>query len=191
MAQWIIDDSHSLIQFTVRHMMISKVRGRFDRFNGTIAADEQNPANSSVNVQIEAASINTRDAKRDGHLTSPDFLDVANYPYITFVSKRIETLDAARGRLIGDLTIRGVTREVTLDVEYNGQARSPWGTVSAGFHASTTINRKDWGLTWNVALETGGLLVGEEVEIDIEVELIRQEAQPAETVEAAAASSAG
>ncbi len=190
MAQWIIDDSHSLIQFTVRHMMISKVRGRFDRFNGTITADEQNPANSSVNVQIDAASINTRDAKRDGHLTSPDFLDVASYPYITFVSKRIETLDASRGRLIGDLTIRGVTREVTLDVEYNGQARSPWGTVSAGFHASTTINRKDWGLTWNMALETGGVLVGDEVEIDIEVELIRQEEQQ-EAVEATATSSEG
>lgn len=188
MAQWTIDDSHSLIQFTVRHMMISKVRGRFDRFSGTISADEQNPASSSVNVQIDAASINTRDAQRDGHLTSPDFLDVTNYPYITFVSKRIEMLDAARGRLIGDLTIRGVTREVTLDVEYNGQARSPWGTISAGFHASTTINRKDWGLTWNVALETGGLLVGEEVEIDIDVELVRQEAPQSETVEAAAAS---
>ncbi len=188
MAQWIIDDSHSLIQFTVRHMMISKVRGRFDRFSGTIMADEQNPANSSVNVQIDAASINTRDAKRDAHLTSPDFLDVANYPTITFVSKRIEVLDETHGRMVGDLTIRGVTREVTLDIEYNGQARSPWGTVSAGFHASTTINRKDWGLTWNVPLETGGLLVGEEVEIDIEVELIRQETPQAETVEAAAAS---
>lgn len=98
MAQWIIDDSHSLIQFTVRHMMISKVRGRFDRFSGTIMADEQNPANSSVNVQIDAASINTRDAKRDAHLTSPDFLDVANYPTITFVSKRIEVLDETHGR---------------------------------------------------------------------------------------------
>lgn len=187
MAQWIIDDSHSLIQFTVRHMMISKVRGRFDRFSGTIAADEQNPANSAVNVQIEAASINTRDAKRDAHLTSPDFLDVASYPYITFVSKRIEVLDESHGRITGDLTIRGVTREVTLDVEYNGQARSPWGTVSAGFHAHTTINRKDWGLTWNMALETGGVLVGDELEIDIEVELIRQEDQPA-PAEAIAAS---
>ncbi len=185
MAQWIIDDSHSLIHFTVRHMMISKVRGRFDRFSGTIAADEQNPANSAVNVQIEAASINTRDAKRDAHLTSPDFLDVVRYPYITFVSKRIEVLDESHGRITGDLTIRGVTREVTLDVEYNGQARSPWGTVSAGFHAHTTINRKDWGLTWNMALETGGVLVGDEVEIDIEVELIRQEDQLA-PVEAAA-----
>lgn len=187
MAQWIIDDSHSLIQFTVRHMMISKVRGRFDRFSGTIAVDEQNPVHSSVNVQIEAASINTRDAKRDAHLTSPDFLDAASYPYMTFVSKRIEILDESHGRIIGDLTIRGVTREVMLDVEYNGQARSPWGTVSAGFHAQTTINRKDWGLTWNVALETGGVLVGDEVTIDIEVELIRQEDQPA-PAEAAAAS---
>ncbi len=178
MTSWVIDNSHSMVQFTVRHMMISKVRGRFERFNGSVVFDEQNPVNSSVNVQIEAASIETRDAKRDAHLTSPDFLDVANYPYLTFASKRIEVLDESHGRIIGDLTIRGVTREVALDVEYNGQARAPWGTTSAGFHASTVINRKDWGLNWNVGLETGGVLVGEEVQIDIELEIVKQEAQP-------------
>ncbi len=174
MSSWAIDNSHSSVQFTVRHMMISKVRGRFQNFSGTVDFDEQNPANSSVNVQIEAASIDTRDEKRDAHLTSADFLDVANHPYLTFVSKRIEVLDDSHGKIYGDLTIRGVTNEVVLDVEYNGQAKSPWGTTSAGFNATTKINRKDWGLNWNVALETGGVLVGEEVTIEIELEIVKQ-----------------
>jgi polyisoprenoid-binding protein YceI len=173
-ATWVIDASHSQIQFSARHMMISKVRGQFHRFTGNVHFDEQTPANSSVNVEIEVASIDTRDEKRDGHLTSPDFLDVANYPTISFVSKRIEAVDETHGKITGDLTIRGVTREVTLDTEYNGQAQSPWGTTSAGFNASTKINRKDWGLNWNVALETGGVLVGEEVSIDIELEIVKQ-----------------
>ncbi|GAB4439146.1 MAG: YceI family protein [Chloroflexi bacterium OHK40] len=176
-ATWVIDASHSSVEFVARHMMISKVRGRFNNFTGTVQFDEQNPANSSVNVQIEAASIETRDEKRDGHLKSPDFLDVANHPYITFVSKRVEVVDDSHGKIIGDLTIRGVTREVVLDAEYNGQALSPWGTTSAGFNASTRINRKDWGLNWNVALETGGVLVGEEVTIEIELEIVKQVAQ--------------
>ncbi|ACL24467.1 YceI family protein [Chloroflexus aggregans] len=171
---WTIDASHSTITFSVRHMMISKVRGRFSRFEGTVNFDEQNPANSSVQVTIDATSIDTRDERRDGHLMSPDFLDVANYPSITFAGKRIELIDETHGRIIGDLTIRGVTREVVLDVEYNGQSKSPWGTTSAGFSASTKINRKDWGLTWNVALETGGVLVGEEVSIEIELEIVKQ-----------------
>lgn len=171
---WIIDASHSTVTFSVRHMMISKVRGRFSRFDGTVNFDEQNPANSSVHVTIDATSIDTRDERRDGHLMSPDFLDVANYPAITFISKRVEAIDDSHGRIIGDLTIRGVTREVALEVEYNGQSKSPWGTLSAGFSASTKINRKDWGLTWNVALETGGVLVGDEVTIEIEIEIVKQ-----------------
>lgn len=171
---WVIDASHSTITFSVRHLMISKVRGRFSRFDGTVDFDEQNPTNSKVQVTIDASSIDTRDERRDGHLMSPDFLDVANYPTLTFVSKRVEMIDESHGRIIGDLTIRGVTREVTLDVEYNGQSKSPWGTISAGFSATTKINRKDWGLTWNVALETGGVLVGEEVTIEIEIEIVKQ-----------------
>lgn len=167
---WIIDTSHSTITFSVRHMMISKVRGHFSRFDGTVDFDELNPVNSSVKVNIDASSIDTRDERRDAHLMSPDFLDVANYPTLTFVSRQIEVIDDHHGRLIGDLTIRGVTREVVLDVEYNGQSKSPWGTVSA----TTKINRKDWGLTWNVALETGGVLVGEEVAIEIELEIVKQ-----------------
>lgn len=174
MTSWVIDNSHSSIEFVVRHMMISKVRGSFQNFTGTVEFDEQNPSNSSVNVQIEAASINTRDAKRDAHLTSPDFLDAANHPYLSFVSKRVEVVDSEHGKIIGDLTIRGVTREVVLETTYNGQAKSPWGTTSAGFNASATINRKDWGLNWNVALETGGVLVGEEVTIAIELEIVKQ-----------------
>ncbi|NTW02481.1 MAG: YceI family protein [Oscillochloris sp.] len=177
---WVIDASHSQIAFTVRHMMISKARGRFDRFSGTVNFDEQNPANSSVDVSIEADSIDTRNEQRDGHLKSADFLDVATFPNLTFVSKQIEVIDETHGKIIGDLTIRGVTREVALETEYNGQSKSPWGTFSAGFSAEAKISRKDWGLEWNVALETGGLLVGDEVTITIELEIVKQVEEPAE-----------
>lgn len=172
---WIIDASHSTVTFSVRHMMISKVRGRFSRFDGTVNFDEQNPANSSVTVTIDATSIDIHDKRRDGHLMSPDFLNVANYPTITFASKRVEIIDETHGRIIGDLTIHGVTREVTLEVEYNGQSKSPWGTISAGFSISTKINRKDWGLTWNVTLETDGVLGGDEVTIEIVKQVPQEE----------------
>jgi len=177
---WQIDHAHSHIQFSVRHMMISKVRGRFERFSGTVEFDEQNPTNSQVEVQIEAASIDTKNPDRDNHLRSPDFFNVDQYPYLTFKSTRVETIDDTHGRIIGDLTIRDVTREVVLEVEYAGQVKSPWGTTSAGFSAETKINRKDWGLNWNVALETGGWLVSDEITIDIELELVKQVAQPEE-----------
>ena len=169
-----IDHSHSQIQFTVRHMMISKVRGTFEAYDGTFQMDEQNPENSIINVRIEPASINTRDQKRDEHLRSADFFDAEKYPYMIFQSTRVEVIDDDSAKLHGDLTIKNVTKPVVLDVEYNGSARSPWGTTSFGFNASTTINRKDWGLGWNVALETGGVLVGDEVKIDIELELIKE-----------------
>ena len=155
--------------------MISTVRGTFERFSGTVEADEANPTAALVDVQIEVASINTRDEKRDAHLRSPDFFDVDTYPSISFKSKRVERTNDDTGKLIGDLTIKDVTREVVLDVEYAGQSRSPWGTTSAGFSATTKINRKDWGLNWNVALETGGVLVADEVKIHIEVELVKNE----------------
>ncbi len=171
---WQIDNAHSEVTFSVRHMMISKVRGRFNSFRGTIDFNEAEPARSTVNVEIDVDSIETRDAQRDGHLRSADFFDVANYPLMTFVSTRVEPTSNNTGRIVGDLTIRGVTREVVLDVEYAGQSKSPWGSTSAGFHAETKINRKDWGLNWNQALETGGILVGEEVTITIELELIKQ-----------------
>lgn len=180
---WTLDPAHSSLQFAVRHMMIANVRGEFERFTVQVDADEQNPLNSKVLVEVDASSINTRNEQRDGHLKSPDFLDVATYPTITFKSTRIEQVDQNHGRLIGELTIRGVTREVTLDVEYTGQSQSPWGTTSAGFSVEGKINRRDWGLTWNQALETGGVLVGDEVKITAEVELVKQ----VEQVEAATA----
>ena len=176
---WQIDLAHSHINFSVRHMMISTVRGTFDSFSGTVEFNPDNPAATSVDVSIDAASINTREEKRDEHLRSGDFLDVANFPAITFVSKRVEPAGADSGKLIGDLTIHGVTREVVLDVDYHGQAKSPWGTTSAGFSASTKIKRDDFGLTWNVALETGGWLVGNDIKIEIEVEVVEQVAAAA------------
>jgi polyisoprenoid-binding protein YceI len=182
---WMIDSAHTEANFTVRHMMISNVRGQFQKVAGTVEFDEANPANTRVDVQIEVASINTREEKRDAHLKSPDFFDAEKYPYLTFKSKRVEVKDAAHARLIGDLTIRDVTREVSLDVEYNGSARSPWGATSAGFSAKTTIKRKDWNLNWNVALETGGWLVGDDVHINLELEIVQQpEAAPAVAVAA-------
>ena len=171
---WQIDPAHSEINVTVRHMMITNVRGRFEKFSGTIDFDEQTPANSTVDVQIDAASINTREEKRDAHLRSPDFLDVEKYPTLTFKSTRVEVLDKNHARLHGDLTIKGLSRPVVLDVEYSGMSKSPWGTTSAGFTATTRLNRKDWGLEWNVALETGGWLVGDEIKVDLELELVKQ-----------------
>lgn len=175
---WQLDYTHSHIQFSVRHMMISKVKGEFEKFEGTVNFDEANPTNTTVNVSVDLSSINTREEKRDGHLRSADFFDVENHPTMTFVSKRVEKTGEHTGKLIGDLTIRGITKEVTFHVEYAGQAKSPWGTVSAGFTAAGKVNRKEFGLTWNAALETGGVLVGEDVEIAIEVELVKQ-AEPA------------
>jgi polyisoprenoid-binding protein YceI len=171
---WMIDSAHTEVNFAVRHMMISNVRGQFQKVNGTVEFDEANPANTKVNVQLETASINTKEEKRDAHLKSADFFDAEKYPYLTFASKRVEVKDASHARLIGDLTIRDVTKEVVLDVEYNGSAKSPWGTTNAGFSAKTAIKRKDWNLNWNVALETGGWLVGDDIHISIELEVVKQ-----------------
>lgn len=177
---WKIDPAHSEVNFVVRHMMISNVRGRFESFTGIVEFDPEKPANATVEVQIEAASINTREEKRDNHLRSADFFDSDNHPHLTFKSKHIEVLDDHSGRIIGDLTMRGLTREVVLDTEFNGMSQSPWGFTSAGFSATTSINRKDWGLTWNMALETGGFLVGDEITIHIELEVIEEKiAEPA------------
>jgi polyisoprenoid-binding protein YceI len=180
---WQIDNAHSAIYFTVRHMMIAKVRGQFEKFNGEVNFDPDNPEKTSAEIKIEAASINTREADRDNHLRSADFFNAEKYPYLTFTSKRVEVTGENTARLIGDLTIRDTTRPVTLDVEYAGLAKSPWGTVSAGFNARTRINREDWGLTWNQALETGGWLVGKDIDIEIELELVQQPEK--ETVSAA------
>lgn len=176
---WQIDTAHSEVQFAVRHLMISTVRGQFERFSGTLDLNENQPTLSSVEVKIETASVNTRNEQRDGHLRSPDFFNADQYPYITFKSTRVEQDDANHGRVIGDLTIRDITKPVTLNVEYSGQAKSPWGTTSAGFSAHTKINRSDWDLNWNQALETGGVLVGEKIEIGLDVEAVVAAAQQA------------
>jgi polyisoprenoid-binding protein YceI len=175
-----IDTAHSQIQFSVRHMMISKARGSFEKFSGAVNLDELAPANTTVDITIEAASINTREAQRDGHLRSADFLNAEVFPTLTFKSTRVEVTGPENARLHGDLTIRDVTRAVVMEVVYNGSAKSPWGTTSFGFNAHTVINRKDWNLTWNAGLETGGVLVGDEVTIDIELELVKvPDEQPA------------
>lgn len=171
---WKTDPQHTCIEFMARHMMISKVRGLFESFDIEVDLDTENPENTAVGVTIDASSINTRDSQRDGHLKSPDFLDVENYPSLTFKSTRVERTGDNQAKLYGDLTIRNVTKPVVLDVTYAGRAKSPWGAESVGFNADTTINRKDWGLQWNQALETGGWLVGNEIAIHVETELISQ-----------------
>jgi polyisoprenoid-binding protein YceI len=172
--KWKIDPQHTDITFTVRHMMISNVRGRFEKLEGTVDFNPEDPEKSTVDVRIMADSINTREPQRDGHLKSADFLDVEKYPYLHYKSNRIEVNNSTTGRIYGDLTIREETHPVVLDVTYNGMAKSPYGSSSAGFSATTTLKRQDWNLTWNVALETGGVLVGDEIKVNIDVELIQQ-----------------
>ena len=171
---WQIDTAHSQVEFSVRHMMISNVRGRFETLEGTVDFDQENPARSSVDVRIAAASINTRDARRDGHLKSADFFDVEKYPAASFKSTKIEALGGDRYRVTGNLAVHGVSRPVVLEATYEGTGKDPWGGERAGFSATTTIDRREFGLQWNKALETGGVLVGEKVEIEIEVEAVRR-----------------
>jgi polyisoprenoid-binding protein YceI len=177
MTSWKIDGSHSAVEFVVKHMMVSRTKGRFTKFDGTIELDEQDLANSSVTVEIDVASLDTHDPKRDEHLRSADFFDVATYPVITFASTKILPRGGDKFQIVGDLTIRGVTDKVVLEAEKTGANTSPWGQQVVGFEASTGVNRKDFGLTWNVALETGGFLVGDNIKINLEVEAIKQEAE--------------
>lgn len=169
-----IDGAHSQVGFAIKHMMISKVKGNFTEFGGTITLGEENLADSRVEVVITTGSIDTRDAKRDEHLRSADFFDVATYPEMRFVSTAVVPQRGERFVLVGDLTIAGVTREVEIAAEKTGSGVSPWGTQVVAFEGETTINRKDFGLTWNVALEAGGLLVAEEVKIHLELEAVLQ-----------------
>ncbi len=171
---WSIDPAHSHVGFGIRHLMISTVRGQFTDVKGTVAVDERDPTSAKIDITIATQSVTTGDEKRDGHLRSPDFFDVERFPTITFRSKRVEGRSGNSFRVLGDLTIRDVTREVVLDVELVGRAKDPWGNDRAAFEASTNINRGDYGLTWNAALEAGGVLVGDEVKISIESELLRQ-----------------
>ena len=175
MSTYQIDTAHSAAQFKVRHMMIANVKGEFDKVTGTVNFDPANPAASTVEASIDASTISTRDEQRDGHLKSADFLDVEKYPAITFKSKKVTATGADSFKVVGDLTIHGTTKEVSLNVEeLTEEAKDPWGNMRRGASAMTRINRKDFGMIFNVALEAGGFLVGEEVDLTIDVELIRQ-----------------
>ena len=172
---WDIDTSHATAGFRVRHLMVSHVRGHLGPVSGTVSIDELDPARSRVDVAIDARGLDTRDPKRDEHLRSADFFDVANHPTVTFRSTRVEAPRGLQGpiRLTGDLTIRGVTRSVTLEVEGLEPAiQDPWGNARRGVSARGRINRKDWGLKWNLAIEAGGVAVGDEVTIEIDAELV-------------------
>jgi polyisoprenoid-binding protein YceI len=177
--KWQIDSSHSGIFFSVRHMVIARVRGQFSRWSGTVSAEDGDLAHATVDAVIDASSIDTGVADRDTHLKSADFLDVSSHPDITFHSTGTEDLGDGRLRVAGDLTIRGVTRPVTLEVEFAGRAKDPWGNERAGFNAKASVDRKDFGLTWNQVLEAGGVLVGDRVDIEIEVEAVRQQSSQA------------
>ena len=171
---WNLDPVHSIAEFKVKHMMISHVKGQFTAVTGTLKHDESDITRSSVVAQIDASSLQTRDAQRDGHLKSADFFDVEKFPKMTFASTRVERKSNGDYAVSGDLTLHGVTRPITFAVtDVSEPAKDPWGNTRIGLAASARINRKDFGLTWNAALETGGILVGEEVTITLEVQFIR------------------
>lgn len=175
---WELDPAHTQVEFAVKHMMFTTVRGRFQALDGTIEVDEENPAAGSVDVEIDASSIDTGVEDRDGHLRSEDFLHVEEHPTITFRSTRVEGAPSEPGdefRVVGDLTIRGETREVELETVYEGRGTDPWGGERAGFTAVTEIDRREWGLTWNQALETGGILVGHDLRIELSIQAVKPE----------------
>jgi polyisoprenoid-binding protein YceI len=167
-----IDSSHSMVEFVARHLMVTKVRGRFEDFAGDIVVGET-PEESAVNVTIQAASINSGEDKRDGHLRSPDFLDVENFPTLEFHSTKVEQSSGGL-KVEGDLTVKDVTKPVVLDVEFDGSFGDPWGGQRIGFSASTEINREDWGITWNAALESGGVVVSKKVKVELTVSAVKQ-----------------
>ncbi len=171
-----LDLAHTRIGFSARHAMVSKVRGQFNKFDGSVYLDAEKPANSHVELNIDANSIDTRNDDRDNHLRSNDFLAMKEYPEITFRSTEVEQVDDNHYRVTGDLTIRGVTRPVTVDFELTGVATDPYGNQRVGFEGSATINRKDWGVNWNAVLDGGGVMVSERVNLEFEVEGIKQAA---------------
>jgi polyisoprenoid-binding protein YceI len=173
-STWNIDPVHSAAEFKIRHLMISNVKGSFPKLSGVLTLDEANPANSSVEASIEVASIETRDAQRDAHLKSADFFDAEKFPAMTFKSTRVNQTGAEEGTVEGDLTIRDVTKTVTFNVEGpTPPAKDPWGNARVGISATTKISRKEFGLTWSAPVETGGVLIGDEVTITLEVEFIK------------------
>lgn len=178
MTRYTIDTAHSNVEFSIRHLVIAKVRGRFTRFAGSLDVDADDLTRSKVTAEIEVASISTNEDKRDAHLRSADFFDVDHHPLMTFVSKRVEVV-GPRLHVTGDLTIRGTTRAVVLRVEQLGLAKDPWGNQRAAFSASTSIDRKDFGLHWNQLLEAGGVMVGDKVEISLDLQAVQVAAQAA------------
>jgi len=168
-----LDQGHTTVEFVGRHLMITKGRGRFTDFSGQVVIGES-PEQSSVEVTINAASVDSGDEKRDGHLRSPDFLDVERFPHITFRSTQVELGREGLAKVTGDLTVKDVTHPVTLDVEFDGASPDPWGGQRLGFSASAEIDREEWGLTWNVALETGGVLVGRKIRLEFNVQAVKQ-----------------
>ncbi len=175
MAQetWQIDPVHSCIHFSIRHFVVSKIHGRFTKWGGTMQLDEASPASSKVEVHIDASSIDTNDPRRDGHLQGADFFNVAQYPEITFVSTKVEPAGGDRYRVTGDLTLRGITRPVTLEVEHGGTVKDPWGNNRGGFGLKGSIDRKEFGLTFNQVLEGGGVALGDTVDFSIDVEAVK------------------
>lgn len=183
---WVIDPAHTSVEFSVRHMMFATVRGHFGKVEGKIRLDEQDPSHSMVEVEIDTASIDTRQQDRDQHLRSADFFDVENHPRMTFKSTQVERVSDNEYRVTGDLTMRGVTREVQLDVTETGRGKDPWGGERIGFSASGKLDRTEYGLKWNQALEAGGVLVSNEVRIQIDAQAVSEASGGEEAAEAEA-----
>jgi polyisoprenoid-binding protein YceI len=171
---WNIDPAHSLVEFAVKHMMFTTVKGRFSDVSGSIVTEGEDLATAKIDVEVGTASIHTGDEKRDEHLRSADFFDVEKFPKLTFTSRKVEPQGGNNFRLVGDLTMHGVTKQVEMDVTYNGSGMSPFGVEVAGYTAQTELNRTDFGLTWNAALETGGVLVSEKVKVTLDIQAIKQ-----------------
>lgn len=173
-ATWQLDASHSSIGFSVKHLMIATVKGSFGKFEASFSGDDKDLSNAKVTVKVDTASIDTSNDQRDAHLRSPDFFDVENFPAITFAGKRIIGEAFGDFKIVGDLTIRGVTKEITLDATFEGRAKDPWGNSRLGYSANGKIRRSDFGLNWNQALEAGGVVVSEDVKISVEASFVRQ-----------------
>jgi polyisoprenoid-binding protein YceI len=173
MPNYTVDNAHSDVGFSVRHMVFAKVRGHFTKWTAQVSFDDVDPAKSSLEVSIDTGSIDTREPQRDAHLKSPDFLDAEKYPTITFKSRRVERAGEKRYKVVGDLTIHGTTHEAALDVEELGRGKDPWGNERVLFAGKTSVTRADFGLKWNQTLETGGLLIGEKVDIEVDVETVK------------------
>ena len=174
-STWTIDPAHSVVEFAVKHLMVSTFKGHFRSLEGTVHLNEANPANSSVAASVDVASVDTQTPDRDAHLRSDDFFNAERYPKMTFRSTRVEQVDETNWKVTGELTIRDVTKEVVLDTEYEGRIVDPWGNERIGFTARTELSRKEFGVRWNAAIETGGVVVGDKVRISLNIEIVRQQ----------------